>query len=97
MPSGFMVQLEDFIYLVLSKFSSAIRDSIISKFLVFGFALSIVTNVYFLNAARYQVSATHKLIEKEISVLRIVVSPPLLPLLPLLVLPLPKLLAITKG
>lgn len=67
MPSGFMVQLEDFIYLVLSKFSSAIRDSIISKFLVFGFALSIVTNVYFLNAARYQVSATHKLIEKEIS------------------------------
>lgn len=96
-----MVQLEDFIYLVLSKFSSAIRDSIISKFLVFGFALSIVTNVYFLNAARYQVSATHKLIEKEISVLRIVVSPPLLPLLqpvlPLLVLPLPKLLAITKG
>ena len=32
MPSGFMVQLEDFIYLVLSKFSSAIRDSIISKF-----------------------------------------------------------------
>ncbi|KAK6456151.1 3-hydroxy-3-methyl-glutaryl coenzyme A reductase (HMG-CoA) [Scheffersomyces xylosifermentans] len=67
MPLGFIVQTEDFVLSVLEKMSSAIRDSLISKFLFFGFAISISTNAYFLNASRYQVSATNKLIEKEIS------------------------------
>ncbi|CAI5758777.1 unnamed protein product [Candida verbasci] len=66
-PTGFFIQFEDFIYLLITKFNNAIRDSLISKVLVFGFAISLVTNIYFLNAARYQISATHKLIEQEIS------------------------------
>ncbi|EMG46721.1 3-hydroxy-3-methylglutaryl-coenzyme A reductase, partial [Candida maltosa Xu316] len=67
MPSGLIVQFEDTVYLVLSKISSAIRDSFISKFLLFGFAISVVTNIYFLNASRYQTSATHRLIDQEIT------------------------------
>lgn len=67
MPLGLLVQSEDFILLCLEHISHAIRDSLISKCLLFGFAISISTNAYFLNASRYQVSATNKLIEKEIS------------------------------
>lgn len=67
MPLGLLVQTEDFMLLVLENISHAIRDSLISKCLLFGFAVSISTNAYFLNASRYQVSATNKLIEKEIS------------------------------
>lgn len=67
MPSGFLVQLEDFILLLLEKTSQAIKDSLISKCLLFGFAISISSNVYFLNASRYQVSANNILLEKEIS------------------------------
>ncbi|KAI3404646.2 HMG1 [Candida oxycetoniae] len=62
---GFASQVEDFVYLVLAKISDAIKDSLISKFLLFGFGVSIVSNIYFLNAARYQVTATHKLLENE--------------------------------
>ncbi|ODV69489.1 hypothetical protein HYPBUDRAFT_116506 [Hyphopichia burtonii NRRL Y-1933] len=67
MPLGFLVTLEDVILSVLEIISSGIRDSLISKCLLFAFAISISTNAYFLNASRYQVSATNKLIEKEIS------------------------------
>lgn len=67
MPTGFLVQFEDFILLLLEKTSQAIRDSLISKCLLFGFAISICSNVYFLNASRYQVSANNILLEKEIS------------------------------
>lgn len=67
MPSGIVVQFEDIIYLTLSKVSSAIRDSLISKCIVFVLFISIFTNVYFLNAARFQVSATRKLIDQEMS------------------------------
>lgn len=67
MPMGMLVQVEDFILICIEKVSSAIRDSLISKFLLFAFAISISTNAYFLNASRYQVSATNKLIEKEVN------------------------------
>lgn len=67
MPVGILVEAEDFILLGLEKISRAIRDKIISKCLLFAFALSISTNAYFLNASRFQLSATNKLIEKEIS------------------------------
>ncbi|RCK60852.1 3-hydroxy-3-methylglutaryl-coenzyme A reductase [Candida viswanathii] len=67
MPSGIIIQFEDMVYLALSKISSAIRDSLISKCIVFALTISIVTNIYFLNAARFQVSATRKLIDQEMS------------------------------
>lgn len=67
MPIGFLVEIEEFILLGFERISSAIRDNFISKCLLFGFAISISTNAYFLNASRYQVSATNKLIEKEIT------------------------------
>ncbi|KAI5966615.1 HMG1 [Candida theae] len=67
MPSGFAAQVEDFIYSTLSKISVAIQDRLLSKVLAFCFGVSLVTNIYFLNAARYQVSATYKLLDKEIS------------------------------
>lgn len=60
---GFASQIEDYIYLVFKTISDAIKDSLISKFLLFGFGVSIVSNIYFLNASRYQVTATNKLIE----------------------------------
>lgn len=66
-PLGFAVMAEDFVFAILSKISSAIRDSLISKFLLFGFAVSISTNAYFLNATRYQRTATHKLVQREMS------------------------------
>ncbi|KAI5955607.1 HMG1 [Candida jiufengensis] len=67
MPSGVIAQVEDSIFFILTKISSAIRDSILSKVLLFCFGVSIFTNVYFLNASRYQVTATQKLLEQEIS------------------------------
>lgn len=66
-PMGTLVLIEDFVFAVLGMVSSAIRDSLISKCLFFGFLVSIISNVYFLNATRYQRRATHKLIEKEMS------------------------------
>ncbi|CAK9438838.1 uncharacterized protein LODBEIA_P30620 [Lodderomyces beijingensis] len=62
---GFSSQVEDFIYVILKKVSDAIKDSLISKFLLFGFGVSIVSNIYFLNASRYQVTATQKLLANE--------------------------------
>ncbi|CAL1192144.1 unnamed protein product [Candida parapsilosis] len=67
MPSGFFAQVEDFIYMVLNKISVAIQDRLLSKVMAFCFGISLVTNIYFLNAARYQVSATYKLLDKEMS------------------------------
>lgn len=66
-PMGLFVQAEDFVWLIYDKISMAIRDNLISKFLLLGFIISIVTNAYFLNASRFHISATNKLIEKEIS------------------------------
>lgn len=66
-PLGLLVSIEDFILNILETISSAIRDNLISKCLLFAFVMSIVTNVYFLNASRSHVSATNKLIEKELS------------------------------
>lgn len=66
-PLGLLVTIEDFIISILLIVSDAIRDSLLSKFLLFGFALSISSNVYFLNATRDQRTATNKFIEKEIS------------------------------
>lgn len=66
-PLNTVVIIEDFVGTILNKISIAIRDKFISKFLLFGFALSILTNVYFLNAARYQRNATSKLIERQMS------------------------------
>ncbi|CAH2351098.1 3-hydroxy-3-methylglutaryl-coenzyme A reductase 1 [[Candida] railenensis] len=63
MPMGFLVESEDYVLLALEKISLAIRDKIISKCLLFGFALSISINAYFMNASRYQATATRKLIE----------------------------------
>lgn len=67
MPSGFLAQVEDFVYMILSKVSIAIQDRLLSKVMAFCFGVSLVTNIYFLNAARYQVSATYKLLDKEMS------------------------------
>ncbi|ABN67745.2 3-hydroxy-3-methyl-glutaryl coenzyme A reductase (HMG-CoA) [Scheffersomyces stipitis CBS 6054] len=67
LPLGYLVLTEDFVLSVLEKISYAIRDNLISKFLLFGFAISISVNAYFLNASRYQVSATTKLIQREFS------------------------------
>lgn len=66
-PNGILVQIEDLVSYVLESISSAIKDSLISKFLLFGFAVSISFNAYFLNATRYQRNATNKLVEREIS------------------------------
>lgn len=65
-PLGFLVLAEDAIVLIIELISNAIKDSLISKFLLFGFAVSISTNAYFLNATRYQRTATRRLIEKQI-------------------------------
>lgn len=65
MPYGSFVQLEDFVLLVLEKVSAAIRDNLISKALLFAFVISIFTNAYFLNAARYQTSTTSILLQKS--------------------------------
>lgn len=67
MPLGIWFWVEDVVLSVFEKISSAITDSILSKLLLFGFAVSISTNAYLLNASRYQVSATNRLIEKQIS------------------------------
>lgn len=66
-PLGLLVSIEDFVLNILETVSAAIRDSLISKCLLFAFAISIFTNVYFLNASRHQVSATNKLIANELS------------------------------
>lgn len=64
-PVGVMSMIEDFVFAIIEKVSSAIRDSIISKFLLFGFAISISTNAYFLNATRFQRNAANMLIESQ--------------------------------
>lgn len=66
-PNGLMVTFEDLISTVLTYISNAIKDSLISKFLLFGFAISISFNAYFLNATRYQRNATNKLVERKMS------------------------------
>lgn len=66
-PLGLLVSIEDFVVFTLQIVSEAIKDNLLSKFLLFGFALSISSNVYFLNATRDQRTATNKFIEKEIS------------------------------
>lgn len=65
MPYGSFLQVEDFVLLVLEKVSSAIKDNIISKAILFAFIVSIFTNAYFLNAARYQNSTTSILIKQS--------------------------------
>lgn len=65
MPYGTFVQFEDFVLLVLEKVSAAIRDNLISKALLFAFIISLFTNAYFLNAARYQTSTTTILLEQS--------------------------------
>lgn len=67
MPMGIFVQAEDLVWLIYDKVSMAIKDNLILKFLLVGFIISIVINAYFLNAARFHITATNKLIEKEIS------------------------------
>lgn len=67
MPKGAYIQAEDFVWMALDLVSTAIKDNLISKFLLFAFALSICANAYFLNANRYQVSATNKLIAQELA------------------------------
>lgn len=66
-PNGVLVTIEDVISSILESVSRAIKDSLISKFLLFGFAVSISFNAYFLNATRYQRNATNKLVEREMS------------------------------
>lgn len=66
MPLGALIEAEDFILFLLEKVSLAIKDNLISKCLLFGFAISISMNAYLLNASRYGTSATKKLIEKEV-------------------------------
>lgn len=66
-PLGLLVTVEDFVVALLLKISEAIQDNIVSKFLLFGFAISVFSNVYFLNATRVQRTTTHRLIEEEIS------------------------------
>lgn len=66
-PNGLLVTFEDLLSTILTTISSAIKDSLISKFLLFGFAISISFNAYFLNATRYQRNATNKLVEREMS------------------------------
>lgn len=67
MPQGILVQLEDSILFILEQISHAIKDNFISKFLLFGFAVSITTNAYFLNSSRRQASATNILIKEKIA------------------------------
>ncbi|KAG7195738.1 3-hydroxy-3-methylglutaryl-coenzyme A (HMG-CoA) reductase isozyme [Scheffersomyces spartinae] len=67
MPMGFFVQAEDIAFGLLQKVSAAVRDSFISKCLLFGFAISISSNVYFLNAARSHRNTASILINQEIS------------------------------
>lgn len=62
-PVGITSMAEDFVIAAFELVSGAIRDSIISKFLLFGFAISISTNAYFLNATRFQRNAANILIE----------------------------------
>lgn len=62
-PVGTISMVEDFVIAAFELVSGAIRDSIISKFLLFGFAISISTNAYFLNATRFQRNAANILIE----------------------------------
>ncbi|OBA23406.1 hypothetical protein METBIDRAFT_80859 [Metschnikowia bicuspidata var. bicuspidata NRRL YB-4993] len=73
-PLGTLVVIEDYVVAFVEVVSSAIRDSLISKVLLFAFALSISANAYLLNATRYQRTATRKLIEKQISSPKISVS-----------------------
>lgn len=66
-PFGAIVLIEDFVVAIFLTISDAIKDNMLSKFLLFVFAISISINVYFLNATRDQRTATNKLIQKEIS------------------------------
>lgn len=66
-PYGALIVMEDSVAKVINIVSSAIKDSFISKFLLFAFAISISSNVYLLNATRSQRRATVRLIENELS------------------------------
>lgn len=66
-PFGAIIIVEDAVATVINIISNAIKDSFISKFLLFSFAISISSNVYLLNATRTQRHATRRLIENEIS------------------------------
>lgn len=66
-PFGPFVMMEDFVVAIFLTISEAIKDNMLSKFLLFVFAISISINVYFLNATRDQRTATNKLIQQEIS------------------------------
>ena len=66
-PLGTLVIIEDFVVAFVELISNAIKDSLISKVLLFGFALSISANAYLLNATRYQRNATRQLIETQIT------------------------------
>lgn len=66
-PDDLLVLIEDFLSSILDVVSKGLKDSMVSKFILFGFAFSVSINVYFLNATRYQRKATNKLVEREMS------------------------------
>lgn len=66
-PLGAFVKIEELIFGLYDLISTAIRDNMVSKLILFGFVVSICINAYLLNASRHQMSATNKLLEHEIS------------------------------
>lgn len=66
-PLGVFVKFEDAVLGLYDFVSRLIKDDILSKLILLAFTLSISINAYFLNASRHQVSATNKLIEKQIT------------------------------
>lgn len=66
-PFGALIIIEDFVVAIFLTISEAIKDNMLSKLLLFVFAISISINIYFLNATRDQRIANNKLIQEEIS------------------------------
>lgn len=64
---GTAVMVEDFFLSLISAVSLAIRDSLISKLLLFGFVLSISINAYLLSAQRHSAKATLMLMKLQIA------------------------------
>lgn len=61
---GFLVKLENFVIMLFENLGVAIRDSLLSKFLLVAFAISICINAYFLEATRNQFSYSNNLTNK---------------------------------
>ncbi|CAN3375635.1 hypothetical protein DIURU_001199 [Diutina rugosa] len=64
---GTLIAIEDFILTVISGISSAIKDSFISKSLLFGFIVSLCINAYLLNASRHSARTTSMLMKRTLS------------------------------